>query len=138
MSTYGKNKSFLSLLPDVAEIQSNIPDVALFHSGLGTYVSAAAAAAPLKNSINLDVEIINSSPSPVPESVDKLTNFNDKLFYIYTSGTTGLPKASVIKHSRDGRGINGVQNGKNWHYEKQSAVCFEGCFLPWQSRINRL
>ena len=55
---------------------------------------------PLSESENLDAEILASPVSPIPESVEKCTNFNDKLLYIYTSGTTGLPKAAVIKHSR--------------------------------------
>ena len=50
--------------------------------------------------VDLDMEIVNSSFEAVPQSVQTCTNFNDKLLYIFTSGTTGLPKAAVIKNSR--------------------------------------
>ena len=80
---------------DVAAIADKIPDVKFFYSG-----NARTVTEPVPDAINLDIEIINSSPEEIPESVQKCTNFNDKLLYIYTSGTTGLPKAAVIKHSR--------------------------------------
>ncbi len=38
---------------------------------------------------NLDPEIVNSISEPLPESIQKLNHFTDKLLYIYTSGTTG-------------------------------------------------
>lgn len=76
-------------------IDSQLPHVRLFNSG-----KMDNGFKPLTNAVHLDVEIINSSPEEVPESVTKCTNFKDKLLYIYTSGTTGLPKAAVIKHSR--------------------------------------
>lgn len=53
-----------------------------------------------EKAVRLDLELVNSSIDPVPVSVQKCTNFNDKLLYIFTSGTTGLPKAAVIKNSR--------------------------------------
>jgi solute carrier family 27 fatty acid transporter 1/4 len=39
--------------------------------------------------------------------VAEKVGFLDNLLYIYTSGTTGLPKAAVIKHSRQVKTING-------------------------------
>ena len=70
----------------------------LYHSG-STGTNGHRTFIPSR-SVNLDLELINSSTEEVPESVQKLTNFGDKLLYIYTSGTTGMPKAAVIKHSR--------------------------------------
>ena len=43
----------------------------------------------LRGVTNLDPEIVNSISDPLPDSVQKMNHFNDKLLYIYTSGTTG-------------------------------------------------
>ena len=75
-------------------VVNDLPEVDLYASG------------PSQNSVKsnktvpLDLELVNASIEPVPQSIQKCTNFNDKLLYIYTSGTTGLPKAAVIKNSR--------------------------------------
>jgi len=78
----------------VQNVVNDLPEVDLYASG------------PSQNSVKsnktvpLDLELVNASIEPVPQSIQKCTNFNDKLLYIYTSGTTGLPKAAVIKNSR--------------------------------------
>jgi len=83
----------------VINIVNDIPDLELYVSG-----SSQNLVNNSKNNSNravhLDHELVNSSIEPVPQSLQKCTNFNDKLLYIYTSGTTGLPKAAVIKNSR--------------------------------------
>ena len=55
---------------------------------------------PPPDSIDLDLELENVSEKPVKREILDQINFTDKILYIYTSGTTGLPKAAVIKHSR--------------------------------------
>ena len=81
---------------ELAEVLQACPNLKVYHSG----DPANGHRPPTPDSINLDLELVNSSSDPVPESVEKCTNFGDKLLYIYTSGTTGMPKAAVIKHSR--------------------------------------
>ena len=55
---------------------------------------------PPLDSIDIDLELENVSEKPVKREILDQINFTDKILYIYTSGTTGLPKAAVIKHSR--------------------------------------
>ena len=83
----------------IEEIKSECADLRLYHSGPNKPTNGHRSHIP-SDSVNLDLELINSSTEVVPESVQKCTNFNDKLLYLYTSGTTGMPKAAVIKHSR--------------------------------------
>lgn len=69
-------------------------------SSVELLVSGPKARSLPQKAVRLDLELVNSSIDSVPVSVQKCTNFNDKLLYIFTSGTTGLPKAAVIKNSR--------------------------------------
>ena len=82
----------------VKELESSLSDVELFASGGGD--STKSLIQDDSSIVDLDMEIVNSSFEAVPQSVQTCTNFNDKLLYIFTSGTTGLPKAAVIKNSR--------------------------------------
>lgn len=67
---------------NIQDISSEIdPSIQLFVSGAKT--------SSVRGVTNLDPEIVNSISDPLPESVQKLNHFNDKLLYIYTSGTTG-------------------------------------------------
>ena len=66
---------------DIEAVASKIPDVQLYHSGPGFNGISS-----IPRSVNLDKEIVNSNAEDVPESVQKCTNFGDKLLYIYTSG----------------------------------------------------
>lgn len=75
---------------------ANLSSVELFVSGPDGLTKSCCS----EKAVRLDLELVNSSVNPVPHSVQKCTNFNDKLLYIFTSGTTGLPKAAVIKNSR--------------------------------------
>ncbi len=85
-------------MPELTEAIRSCPNLKVYHSGS----TQNGFRPPTPESVNLDLELINSSSDPVSDSVDKCNNFSDKLLYIYTSGTTGLPKAAVIKHSRWG------------------------------------
>ena len=78
----------------VQNVVNDLPEVDLYASGPSQNSVKSNKAVPL------DLELVNASIEPVPQSIQKCTNFNDKLLYIYTSGTTGLPKAAVIKNSR--------------------------------------
>ena len=72
---------------------NDIPDLELYVSG-----SSQNLVNNSKNSnqaVQLDHELVNSSIEPVPQSLQKCTNFNDKLLYIYTSGTTGQYKCEI-------------------------------------------
>ena len=75
-------------------IVNEIPDLELYVSG-----SSQNLVNNSKNNSNravhLDHELVNSSIEPVPQSLQKCTNFNDKLLYIYTSGTTGQYKCEI-------------------------------------------
>lgn len=67
----------------IQEISTEIdPGLKLFVSGSKTSSVGGVT--------NLDPEIVNSNSDPLPDSVQKLNHFNDKLLYIYTSGTTGI------------------------------------------------
>jgi solute carrier family 27 fatty acid transporter 1/4 len=72
----------------VDEVLSECPDVRLYHSGACPAPNGHRTHIPA-HSVNLDHEVINSSGDEVPESLQKCTNFNDKLLYIYTSGLLG-------------------------------------------------
>ena len=98
MQGLGAQSGFF-VLAGIEEIASECPDLKLYHSGANQPTNGHRTHIPAE-SVNLDLELINSSTDVVPESVQKCTNFNDKLLYLYTSGTTGMPKAAVIKHSR--------------------------------------
>ena len=81
----------------MSTVASEVPDVEFYSYGSRKTVSVRKNGTP---TVVLENELVNSSTEDVPESIQKCTNFTDKLLYIYTSGTIGLPKAAVIKHSR--------------------------------------
>ena len=74
------NKVIREILP---EMDSNVK---LFVSGSNP---DGLPSSVLRGVTNLDPEIVNSISEPLPESVQNLNHFTDKLLYIYTSGTTG-------------------------------------------------
>jgi solute carrier family 27 fatty acid transporter 1/4 len=53
------------------------------------YVSGSNSSSDLDRVTILDPEIASMSHEALPESIQKLNHFTDKLLYIYTSGTTG-------------------------------------------------
>ena len=70
----------------------------LFCSRAGS--DAEARTSSLEEAVELDAALEGSSPRREPGRFARELGPADPLLYIYTSGTTGLPKAVVVKHSR--------------------------------------